>query len=56
LKFPLVQVPTLWNNLPSEIKIICNASTFTHSVKNMLLSNLPSIPICTRLFCPVCSL
>jgi hypothetical protein len=56
LKFPLVQVPTLWNNLPSEIKNIRNASTFIHSVKNMLLSNLPSIPICTRLFCPVCSL
>jgi hypothetical protein len=56
LKFPLVQVPTLWNNLPSEIKNILNASTFMYSVKNMLLSNLPNNPICTRLFCPVCSL
>jgi hypothetical protein len=55
-KFPQIQIPTLWNTLLQEIKIIRNTFTFINSVKKMLLSNIPDNPVCTRLFCPVCSL
>jgi hypothetical protein len=55
-RFPLIQIPTLWNTLPQEIKTIRNTFTFINSVKKMLLSNLPDTPVFTRLFCPVCSL
>jgi hypothetical protein len=55
-KFPLIQIPTLWNNLPHEIKIIRNTFAFINSVKKLIFSNIPDNPVCTRLFCPVCSL
>jgi hypothetical protein len=54
-RFPLVQIPTLWNNLPIEIKSVRNIHIFINSVKNILFSKLPDNPVCTRLFCPVCS-
>jgi hypothetical protein len=55
-KFPIVQIPTLWNNLPQELKSIQSSYGFSNSLKNALLNNLPDNPICTRLFCPVCSI
>jgi hypothetical protein len=35
-RFPLVQIPTLWNNLPLEIKSVRNIYIFINSVKNIL--------------------
>jgi hypothetical protein len=55
-KFPLVQIPTLWNNLPQELKTIQSSYSFSNSVKKTLLNNLPDNPVCTRRFCPVCSM
>jgi hypothetical protein len=55
-KFPIVQIPSLWNNLPHELKSIQSSYGFSISLKNALLNNLPDNPICTRLFCPVCSI
>ena len=32
--------PSIWNELPSDIKLIPNLNTFKHSLKKMFLSNL----------------
>jgi hypothetical protein len=54
-RFPLVKAPTLCNDLPNDLRIITTVTLFSNSIKTFLLNKLPDRPICTRLFCPVCS-
>jgi hypothetical protein len=53
-RFPSITVPEAWNDLPVEIKLLLSVSSFCHNFKKYQLSPLPSIPECTRLYCPVC--
>jgi hypothetical protein len=53
-RFPSITVPEAWNDLPVEIKLLPSVSSFCHNLKKYHLSTLPSLPECTRLYCPVC--
>jgi hypothetical protein len=53
-RFPLTTAPEAWNSLPLELKNSPTVSVFCNNFKNVNLSMLPSSPVCTRLFCPVC--
>jgi hypothetical protein len=54
LRFPLVTVPLAWNNLSPVCKNMPNVLLFCNHFKTMIFSTLPDVPVCTRLFCPVC--
>jgi hypothetical protein len=53
-RFPLSTIPEAWNALPPELKNLPSVSSFCNNFKSINLSMLPSMPVCTRLFCPVC--
>jgi hypothetical protein len=53
-RFPLYTIPEIWNNLTPELKNSVSVYTFCSNFKKTNLSTLPSTPVCTRLFCPVC--
>jgi hypothetical protein len=53
-RFPFTTIPEVWNALPSELKNLPSISSFCNNFKSIYLSLLPSLPVCTRLFCPVC--
>ena len=53
--FPWYNFPYIWQEFPDEqIKIICKPSEFDAKLKNYFLSDLESIVVCNRLFCPAC--
>ena len=53
--FPWCNFPKIWQEFPDEqIKIICKPSEFDAKLKNYFLSDLESIVVCNRLFCPAC--
>jgi hypothetical protein len=54
LRFPLVTCPLAWNNLSSICKNLPSLPSFCNHFKMLVFTNLPSTPVCTRLFCPVC--
>ena len=54
--FPWYNFPQIWQEFPDEqIKIICKPSEFDAKLKNYFLSDLASIVVCSRLFCPACT-
>ena len=55
-KFPLTNLPRLWNNLPDELSILRNKFNFNAKLKIHLLSSLNSTVFCNRLLCPSCHL
>jgi hypothetical protein len=54
-RFPLYNLPTLWNSLAPHVRAIPIKHIFTSSVKKQLLDNLSFQPNCTRLLCPACT-
>ena len=56
-KRPLVNLPKTWQDFSEEsIKILRNRNEFNTKLKKFLLTQLSSIPNCTRLLCPACHL
>ena len=53
-RFPLFNLPSLWNNLPPPTKAITSKNLFISTIKQNFLSQLNSVPNCTRLICPAC--
>jgi hypothetical protein len=53
-RFPLVTAPEFWNALSPNLKNLPSITSFCNQFKTNCLLTLPSIPVCTRLFCPVC--
>ena len=55
-RHPLFLFPRLWSEFTNnDIKIIRNPKEFNSALKKHLLSMLPAVVICERLFCPSCS-
>ena len=54
-RFPLYNLPILWNNLPSHFKEISSKKSFAFHLKTFYLNSLNPIPNCNRLFCPSCT-
>ena len=55
-RLPLHVLPTLWNefdNIPAKMEINC--VKFKKELKNSLLEDLNSIPVCNRVNCPACN-
>jgi hypothetical protein len=53
-RFPLFSLPSLWNNLPDNLKEIANKNSFSYNLKKHLLNLLNTNPTCNRLLCPAC--
>ena len=54
-RFPLFNLPRLWNSLPNNLKAIpCNILS-SRTLKTDLFSQLNSLPVCACLFCPACA-
>jgi hypothetical protein len=53
-RFPLFNLPKLWNELPPTYREISSSSSFSFNTKNYLLSLLNDSVTCTRLLCPAC--
>jgi hypothetical protein len=53
-RLPLITAPETWNALSPDLKNLLSVTLFCQQFKNNCLSSLPSVPDCTRLFCPVC--
>ena len=56
LRFPLFNLPKIWNNLPDIITSTANPYHFYLQLKIHLISSLTDTPNCTRLLCPSCHL
>jgi hypothetical protein len=54
MRFPLFDLPKLWNNLPFSLKDIPSKNTFSISLKKFLLSKLSDSFTCNRLVCHAC--
>jgi hypothetical protein len=55
-KMPFFSFPKIWNNLPLEIKCICNKNEFCNAVKKLFTTNYNPNYTCARLLCPTCHL
>ena len=56
-RFPLFNLPKLWNNIPiNELKTIVNKNTFNFNLKKSLMDQLSVTVHCNRLLCPCCHL
>ena len=55
-RFPLTNLPKLWNSYPTSITSTINKLAFSLQLKNHLLNILSEVPLCHRLLCPVCHL
>jgi hypothetical protein len=53
--FPIYNLPSLWNNLPPDLRNIPTLGLFSKLVKTSLISNLSELPNCNRLICPACT-
>jgi hypothetical protein len=53
-RFPLYNLPHLWNRLDLTLKAIPSKILFSRSLKTDLISKLNSQPVCNRLLCPAC--
>jgi hypothetical protein len=53
-RFPLFNLPKIWNDLPSTYKSIPSRCSFTFNTKSHLLSLLSENFTCNRLLCPAC--
>ncbi len=56
LRFPLFNLPKIWNSLPAILTSTANPFHFCMQLKNYLNSTLSDTPNCTRLLCPSCHL
>ena len=54
-RFPLFNLPRLWNSSPENLKAIPSNILFSRNLKSDLISKLNSQPVCARLFCPACA-
>ena len=55
-RHPLHLLPTLWNALPEETKIIRSRPAFATRLKKHFLALLSATVLCNRLFCPSCNI
>jgi hypothetical protein len=53
-RFPLYNLPSLWNNLPPLLREQPDRKLFSPSIKKYLLSKLSFVIQCNRLMCPSC--
>ena len=53
-RFPLYNLPNLWNLLPSNLKEISSKSQFAINIKKFYLNKLSENYNCTRILCPAC--
>jgi hypothetical protein len=54
LRLPLFSLPKIWNDLPTNLKNLRSTNSFVNNLKNTYLNTYSNVPVCTRLFCPVC--
>ena len=54
-RFPLYNLPCLWNSLPEHLRAIPTKQLFKSNLKLYFLSLLSDTVNCNRLFCPSCS-
>ena len=55
-RFPLTNLPKLWNTLSPDLSIIRNPVEFDLKLKEYFSRQLPDIFTCSRLLCPSCHL
>ena len=55
-RFPLHNLPKLWNDLPHNVDILSNIPEFKLKLKSHFLNNLNDNVQCNRLLCPTCHL
>jgi len=55
-KFPLYNLPSLWNSLDPELRNVPSIILFKINIKKHFINNLSETPNCNRLFCPSCSI
>ena len=53
-RFPLFSLPSLWNNLPNNLKELVSKNSFSFNLKKHFVDLLNLNPICKRLLCPAC--
>jgi len=53
---PLIDCPSLWNELPPEIQIVRNKIEFKSKLKMFFMNKLSENIQCNRLLCPSCHL
>ena len=53
-RFPLFNLPKLWNLLPQNLKEVASGKSFSFLLKKHSISLLNDIPVCNRLLCPAC--
>jgi hypothetical protein len=53
-RFPLHTVPEAWNVLSHDLKNSPSVHSFCSNFRKINILSLPSSPVCTRLYCPVC--
>jgi len=52
--FPLFSLPSLWNNLPNNLKELASKNSFSFNLKKHFVDLLNSNPNCNCLLCPAC--
>jgi len=55
-RFPLSNLPKIWNTLPDNLTIIRNRLEFLLELKSYFLNLMSDNIVCDRLLCPVCHL
>jgi hypothetical protein len=53
-RLPYFSLPKSWNNLSSTVKNLLSTNCFVNNLKINCLNTYSNVPVCTRLFCPVC--
>jgi hypothetical protein len=53
-RFPFYSLPSLWNNLPLNLKELASKNSFSYNLKKHLIDKLNDHPNCNRLLCPAC--
>jgi hypothetical protein len=53
-RLPFYSLPKTWNSLPTTCKNAPSVNSFANMLKSNYLNNYSNLPVCTRLFCPVC--
>jgi len=53
-RFPVFNLPKLWNLLPQILKEVASGKSFSFLLKKHSISLLNEIPVCNRLLCPAC--
>jgi hypothetical protein len=53
-RYPLYNLPSLWNDASASVKAIPSKATFSITLKKQFIGELSPIPQCNRLLCPAC--